>query len=329
VKEYLLSLLPLLLVSSASATISYQQSAAMWNQSGTTCVVSFGMNTSANNLIAVWTSWQSSSTFTASAADGVNEHNGPFPTAGGPTLQSNTTPATTAQIFYARKIAGGADTVTVTFTGTGTVSSSNCVIVEYSGLDWYNPLDSASAGYSTTGNPTILLDSGNVNPANSNLLVFGAGFADQNLGLAAGTGFTKLQYANGTWGTGLVEDNSAGISGNNVLQRATECIASALGSCGTTPGDWLMQIAVFRDASWTVQGGWSPARYGAAQPLYADQFPGIDIGDKINKATAALPTKGAVPYAYDATSYTSGSSVTFTETGGTASDTVRYICVGY
>jgi len=35
-----------------------------------------------------------------------------------------------------------------------------------------------------------------------------------------------------------------------------------------------MQMAVFRDASWTVTGGWNPAR--PAQIQFADQFPGTD-----------------------------------------------------
>jgi hypothetical protein len=247
----------LLLSLQAFATISAVQSNANWTCSGTTCI-SPNFTPTGNNLIVVWTFWQASSgAFTASVSD--NPLNNTFYQAVGPTLQSNAGTPTTAQIFYAKKINGGSpDTVKVTFTGSGSVTAAGVVVVEYSGADQSNPLDSVSAGYSTTGTPTNLLDSGNVAPANSNLLVFGAGFADQNLTTTAGSGFTKHQANNGTWGTGLVEDNSSAISGNNVLQRATACIGSVASCPGTTAGNWLMQMAVFRDASWTVAShSWS------------------------------------------------------------------------
>ena len=215
-------------------------------------------------------------------------------------MQSGASTPTAGQIFYAKNIFGTSvgtnDTVTVTFTClascvTPTISSAGVVVVEYSGADQNNPLDSVSAGYSTLGNMTVQLDSGNVNPANSNLLVFGAGFADNpTLGVSAGTGFTSLQASHGSWGGGVVEDNTTAISGNNVLQRATACIATALGSCGTTGGNWLMQMAVFRDASWTVSNAWSPSRIG--QIRYADQFPGGTADQQIINAIADLPASG-------------------------------------
>jgi len=56
--------------------------------------------------------------------------------------------------------------------------------------------------------------------------------------------------------------------------------------CPASPiGNWLMQMAVFRDASWNVQGGWIPAR--ANQIHYADQFGGTTVGAQIQNADAA------------------------------------------
>jgi hypothetical protein len=51
-----------------------------------------------------------------------------------------------------------------------------------------------------------------------------------------------------------------------------------------------MQMAVFRDASWDVAGGWTPSRFG--QILDASQFPGSDIGAKANAAYSACASTG-------------------------------------
>jgi len=180
----------LLFSSQAFATIAQVQSNAGWTCSGTTCNVSFTSNPSTHNLVVVWTFWQSSSGFTALVHDSLNNN---FSSAVGPTLQ--TASNTTGQIFYAPNIPNGGNPDTVTVTFSGSVTSAGAVIVEYSGADQSYPLDSVSAGYSTASNPTNLLDSGNVSPANSNLLVFGAGIADTNPsgGLIAGSGFSSIQ----------------------------------------------------------------------------------------------------------------------------------------
>ena len=283
-KKSVLCCIVLLLASPVFATITKQQSAATWNQLSTTnCVVPFGVATGANNLIVVWTSWQSTSTFTALVGDSFPTQD-TFVSAVGPTLQPAASTPTTAQIFYAKKIQGGNDTVTVTYSGT--VSSASCVIVEYSGADLNYPLDSVSAGYSISSNSTNVLDSGTTVPANSNLLVFGAGTTDVNVTLTAGSNFTSIQNHSGSSGSSITEQNTNAITGNNTLQRA----AAGLAGGGTSTGNWLMQMAVFRDASWTVGGGWTPVRPG--QILDASQFPGSDVGAQLNAALAALPSSG-------------------------------------
>ena len=285
-KKHVLCCTALLLASSAFATITKQQSTALWNQtSTTTCAPTFGSNTGAGNLIVVWTSWQSTNTFTASVQDSYPSPTGDtFASAVGPTLSAASTP-TTGQIFYAKNIHGGPDTVTVTYSGSGTVSSASCVIVEYSGADQNYPLDSVSAGYSTSGNPTGLLDSGTAAPANANLLVFGGGINDHNTQVYPGSGFTSVQSNNGT---GSLTEQMI-VSGNNSLQRATACLV-ATAPCTAPTGNWLMQMAVFRDASSTVAGGWIPAR--APQIRYADQFPGATADAQINAAIADLSGSG-------------------------------------
>jgi len=278
-----------------SATISQVQSTANWSCSGTSCAQPFASKPATGNLIAVWTFWQSSGAFTASVADTLC----PAPCASylsavGPTLQASASTPTTAQIFYFKNLQNLhnlSDTVTVTFAGTGTISAAGVVIVEYSGADQNYPLDSVSAGYSTGGNATSLLDSGAVAPANSNLLVFAGGISDGGAA-NAGTGFTSIQSHNFSSGMAITEQNSSAITGNNVLQRATACLGPPPLPCPTTPtGNWVMQMAIFRDASWTVAGGgWNPVRVG--QIRKANEFPGSDIGAQINAAYADGPSTG-------------------------------------
>jgi hypothetical protein len=160
------------------------------------------------------------------------------------------------------------------------------VIVEYNGLDQNYPLDSVSAGYSTAGNPTSLMDSGTVAPANANLLVFGGGTSDlETANLQSGSMFTLVQKNGGSLTEQLV------VTGNNALQRATVCLNTVGAPCTpTTNGNWVMQMAVFRDASWNVAGGWNPPRF--SQVLDATQFPGSDIGAQVMAAQNALPVTG-------------------------------------
>jgi hypothetical protein len=260
-----LLLVLVLLALPAAATISKVQSAATWNTtSTTTCTVAL-TSTTDHNLLVVWGTW-SPSTLSASVVDHANTT--AFPSAVGPTIQSASN--TAAQIVYQNNInhTTGTDNVVVTFNGTATTAS--CVAVEYSGADLNYPLDSVSAGYSTSGNPTSLSDSGTVAPANANLLVFGGGINDGGT-VIAGSGFTGIQAHSVGSGGAITEQNTSAISGNNVLQRATACVGSG-SLCSAGIGNWLMQMAVFRDASWTVAAGWSPARTG--QIFDASLFPG-------------------------------------------------------
>jgi len=250
----------------ALATISKVQSAPTWNSAGTTCNVSLP-GTAQHNLIVLWVTWSPSSLTLDLPYTDPNSNM--FVSAVGPTIQSAS--GTAAQIVYAKDIHSGTDNIAIQFANSGSATSVSCVAVEYQGADIYNPLDSVSAGYSSSLNPTSLLDSGTVAPANSNLLVFAGGISDGGAA-NAGTGFTSIQSHSFTGGgSAITEQNSSAITGNNTLQRATACLAPL--PCPTTPiGNWLMQMAVFRDASSTVAGGWPPARLG--QILYASQFPG-------------------------------------------------------
>jgi hypothetical protein len=155
----------LLLASPAFATIAQQRNNFKWNCSGTvsgtsgtgtlTCPQNF-TTTGSDDLIAVWTTWQSSVTLTATVADSFGSYAG----AVGPTqqpTQATGVPAN-AQLFYLKSTGTGGimDTVTVTLTGpAGTaVPSFGMVMVEYSGLDTVAPLDSVSEAISNATAPS-------------------------------------------------------------------------------------------------------------------------------------------------------------------------------
>jgi len=290
----------LLLATPALATISQRQSpVSQWNAgASSTCFATLGSTPIATDLFVVWSFWTYTppNQLTAKVTDSFGNT---FVSAVGPTLQ--TASNTFAQIFYVPNLSSGtgSDKLTVTYYLNGTITNANtsgCVFVEYQGADLNYPLDSVSAGYSSSLNPTSLLDSGTVAPANSNLLVFAGGISDGGTA-TAGTGFASIQsYSFTGGGSAITEQNSSAITGNNTLQRATACLAPL--PCPTTPiGNWLMQMAVFRDASSTVAGGWPPARLG--QILYASQFPGLDASAKIQNAIDACPPSGCTVYALD------------------------------
>jgi hypothetical protein len=282
----------LLAVLPVFGTIAPVQNNAKWNSgAATTCVVTLTSAPVQYHLLVVWTYWKTSTanTLTASVSDSQGNGIGTpavFPSAVGPTTQSASD--TVAQIFYVVSNGNsGSYQATVLYSGSGPNVSSGCVVAEYSGTDPNYPLDSVSAGYSTSGNPTSLLDSGTVAPANSNLLLFAGGVSDSGTA-NAGTGFTGIQSHNFSSGMAITEQNSSTITGNNVLQRATVCLSDV--SCLAPSGNWVMQMAVFRDASWTVSNAWSPSRIG--QVRHANLFPGGDIGAQINNAYADCPANG-------------------------------------
>jgi hypothetical protein len=279
VKKYTLCAV-LLLTLPAHAAISEIQSKAKWVATGGTCAVTFTSFPATHNLIVVWTSWTTSGTnnvTVTSVKDTLNNGtSGLFPSAVGPTIQSASN--TVGQIFYAGNITGGSsDQVTVTFSSAP--SSSNCVIVEYSGADLNYPLDSSSAGHGNSTGTT--LDSGYSASAFPVLMVFGAGIVDVAGAPTAGSSFTTRQ-SNSSGFCALAEDNVTPTAGS--LQHANATCANS--------GNWLMQMAVFRDASPTVTGGWSPSR--PSKILYADQYPGSDACIQIANAFADAPPTGGI-----------------------------------
>ena len=137
-------------------------------------------------------------------------------------------------IYYAKNIAGGNNTVTVTFSKAAAYPDVR--IVEYSGLDTSTPLDKAVGvgGTGTTAN------SGSVSTAAASELIFGAGTSGSSF-TSAGSGFALRminRYGN------IAEDKTVASTGS---YNATATDGS---------GVWVMQVAAFKGSG---QGAPNPA----------------------------------------------------------------------
>jgi hypothetical protein len=129
-----------------------------------------------------------------------------------------------SQIFYAKSIAGGSNTVTATF-GTTLNAFGKIYIHEYSGLDRTAPLDVTASAVGTA----TAMDSGPATTTNGSDLIFGAGSSGGSV-TAAGTGFTSRLNANGS----RTEDKTVTATGPynaTATQNSTQ---------------WVMHMAAFK-----------------------------------------------------------------------------------
>ena len=130
-------------------------------------------------------------------------------------------------IYFAKNIAAGSNTVTVTFNQAAAFVDVR--VQEYSGLDTANPLDVA-AGAAGTG---TLANSGAVTTTSASELIFGAGMTSTHF-TGAGTGFT----------TRIITNPDADIAEDQVVTNTGTYSATA----PATSSRWVMQVATFRSA---------------------------------------------------------------------------------
>lgn len=168
---------------SVTNSISFVQSASTLGIANGATSIAFLSNNTAGNLIVVSANWEVFGTITASIADSLGNL---YATAVGPIVNSGGANPLRTQIWYARNIKGGPNTVTITYGGSSV--SNDIEIHEYSGADTVSPLDvtASATGYSTS------VTSG---PATTNYayeLIFGAAGVVNGSGiLGAGSTFTQ------------------------------------------------------------------------------------------------------------------------------------------
>jgi len=215
--------------SSTSGTVNFVQvNYKTSNPSASSVAVAYPAAQTAGNLNVVVVGWND----TASSVNSiVDSHGNTYTRAVGPTTGT----ALSQSIYYAKNIAGGSNTVTVTFNQSA--ASPDVRVLEYSGADTTNPLD-VTAGASGTG---LTGNSGSATTTSANELVFGAGMTFDMYN-AAGSGFTNWVITN--FGD-IAEDTGVTSTGS---YNATAGMRSSAA--------WVMQMATFRASG---QGSSNPA----------------------------------------------------------------------
>jgi glucose/arabinose dehydrogenase/chitodextrinase len=204
-----------------AATSIFVQGSAKEITSGTTNSLAFNSANSAGNLIVVYVVWNN----TGSVA--LSDSRGNTYEAVAPAMSWGSGSNWRSQVFYAKNIAGGANTVTARF-GSSITSFGQLYIHEYSGLDRASPIDTSAAAVGTASS----MNSGSATTSNANDLIFGAGASSKSV-TAAGTGFTSrlTAFDNRT------EDKSATSAGS---YNAT----------ATQNGNrWVMHMVAFKTAA--------------------------------------------------------------------------------
>jgi hypothetical protein len=223
------SLFALLVVLPLSAQINFvQRNFTTSSPSASSVKVTYAAAQTAGNLNIVVVGWND----TRAAVSSVTDSRGNiYSRAVGPTAGT----ALTQSIYYARNIAAGSNTVTVTFNQTAAYPDVR--VLEYSGADPSNPLDvtAAAAGTGLTAN------SGAATTTALNELIFGAGMTF-DIYSAAGGGFTNRVITN----FGDIAEDATGVSVGSYSATAAQRASAP----------WVMQVATFRARA---QGSSNPA----------------------------------------------------------------------
>jgi hypothetical protein len=204
--------------SDGTALPAFVQVATATPESATTVTVPFTSAETAGDLNVVVVGWNDTTSSVQSVTDTAGNS---YKLAVGPTAG----PGLTQSIYYAPKISGGSNTVTVTFNQAA--SYPDIRILEYRGV---GALDAAvgSGGHSSTS------DSGAATLSHSGDLIFGANTVS-NLTVGAGSGFKSRII---TTDSDIAEDMTTTTMGT---VGATAALSDS--------GSWVMQMAAFSPAA--------------------------------------------------------------------------------
>lgn len=201
----------------AAAAIGFVQVAAATPQSATqTVTVSYRNTQTAGNLNVIAIGWNDT---TATVQSVTDSRGNSYQLAAGPTSGLNVRHC----IYYARNIAGGSNTVTVTFSGAARYPDIRAL--EYAGVSALDKAAGASGNSRTAS-------SGSVTTTAANELIFGANYVITGT-TGAGTGFTSRIIT--TPDADIAEDRTVAATGT---YSATAPLSPS--------GAWVMQIATFK-----------------------------------------------------------------------------------
>jgi hypothetical protein len=208
--------------SGGGGTIAFVQSnsgPATIQASNTTVAVTYTAAQTAGDTNIVVVGWGDTTSTISSVTDSKLNTYTPAvgPTSGTGLRQS---------IYYAKSIAGGSTTVTVTFNKAAAYPDVRSL--EYKGLDPTAPLDQAlgAGGTGTAAN------SGSVSTTAASELIFGAGTSGAKFS-AAGTGFTSRMI---------------NLYGNIAEDKTVNATGSYNATAPDSSGVWVMQVATFKAA---------------------------------------------------------------------------------
>ena len=283
----------------SAASPAFIQVKANQVTSGTTNALGFSKANTAGNLIAAYVVWDN--------VGGVALADSRGNTYAAATARISFGNGWSAQIFYAKNIAGGSNTVMATF-GTAISSFGIVYLHEYSGLDKVNPLDVTASAAGTSA----AMSSGAVTTTNASDLLFAPGASSATVN-QAGTGYTTRSTA----------------YGNRTQDRLVAATGSYAGTAKQNGSSWVMQLVAFRvargQASPTISttlsassiglGGTANdtsvlsgagASTGTATVTYSYYTNNTCTVGQVNLAPVTVGTTGSVP---------NSSTVTFTSAG--------------
>jgi hypothetical protein len=205
--------------SGGGGSIGFVQVKAATPQTPSSSVaVTYPLAQTAGNLNIVAVGWND----TTSTISGVSDSKGnTYTLAVGPTTGTGLRQS----IYYAKNIAAGSNTVTVTFNQAAIWVDVR--VLEYSGLSTTSPLD-VTAGAAGTGTSA---SSGAATTTAANELIFGAGMTSTRF-TAAGTGFTAR----------IITTTDADLAEDRIVSSTGSYTAAA----PVTSSKWVMQMVTFK-----------------------------------------------------------------------------------
>ena len=264
----------------------------------------------AGNLNIVAVGW----TDTTSAISSVTDTGGnTYTRAVGPTASNGQQQS----IYYAKNIAGGANTNTVTVTFNQVAAYPDVRILEYKGLDTTSPLDvTAAAGGSGTN-----ASSGSATTTSANELIFGAG-TTAGVFSAPGSGFTTRMI---------------NIFGNIAEDEVVSSTGSYAATATNSAGNWLMQMATFKasgasgDFSITASPSGATVNTGSSVNYTVTVSPLNGFSSAITLACSGLPSGASCtfnPASVTPNSNPATSTLTISTASGTIANTYNVTITG-
>jgi glucose/arabinose dehydrogenase len=279
----------------AAATPTLVQSRANEVTSGSTNSLAFSSANTAGSLIVVFVLWSNAGAVSLSDSQG----NGYASATGRTTWGSNWS----AQVFYARNVAAGADTVTATFATP--ISSFGAIhIHEYSGIDKLSPVDVARSATGTSS----AMSSGPLATTNATDLLFAAAGSARSV--------KKGDSAYTTRSTAF---------GDRTQDRNVSTIGSYDATATQNGNAWVMQLVAFKadGAADTTPPTVSLTAPSAGATISGTVAVVANASDNVGVAGVQFALDGANLGAEDTTSPHSISWDTTTAANGSHSITAR------